>query len=72
MTSRDFCYWLQGFMELAAAEGGANGLVLSPEQVACLRKHLELVFTNVTAPVPDLQRDYAQLCQATAGGMRLC
>ena len=46
MTSRDFCYWLQGYFELNPAEGAALG----PNQVACIKKHLALVFVNEIDP----------------------
>jgi hypothetical protein len=39
MTSRDFCYFLQGFFELQ----GTNQ-ALTPEQVQIIRNHLKLVF----------------------------
>lgn len=45
MTSRDFCYWLQGFFELTGGGGG-----LSQQQVGCLRKHLALVFKHEIDP----------------------
>jgi hypothetical protein len=44
MTTRDLCYWLQGFLELG---GGANGL--TAEQVDIVRRHLALVFKTETA-----------------------
>jgi hypothetical protein len=39
MTSRDFCFWLQGFFELQ----GTNQ-ALTPEQVKTIQNHLKLVF----------------------------
>ncbi len=44
MTSRDFCYWLQGFFEIADAKN------LTPEQVECMKKHLALVFVHEIDP----------------------
>ncbi len=54
MTHRDFCYWLQGHLELAPAGG------LSQEQVAVVREHLKLVFVKETTLVvsTSLLRDY--------------
>lgn len=56
MTSRDFCYWLQGFIEVTE-EGLAErsdqqltGLKLNPKQVASIRKHLDLVFKHEIDP----------------------
>jgi len=52
VTSRDFCFWLQGFFEL----GGAGDLpatgpeTLSPKQVAAIKAHLALVFKHEIDP----------------------
>lgn len=43
MTEREFCYWLQGLFEVGKPEA------LNAEQTEMIRKHLALVFTNVTA-----------------------
>ncbi len=48
MTSRDFCYWLQGFFELRNA-GKTNG-ELTPGQVETIEKHLMLVFVHEIDP----------------------
>ncbi len=45
MTSRDFCYWLQGFFELQ----GTNQ-ALTTEQVQIIRNHLKLVFLHEIDP----------------------
>ena len=45
MTERDFCFWLQGFLELTP------GLSPSIEQTQAIREHLALVFQKVTPPV---------------------
>lgn len=42
MTIESFCYWLRGYFELS------NSNTLTEEQVTIIKKHLELVFTNVT------------------------
>ncbi len=44
MTSRDFCYWLQGLFELS------NPTTLNTEQTALVRKHLSLVFKHEIDP----------------------
>lgn len=44
MTSRDFCYWLQGYFELA----GCNAL--SQEQVKTIQNHLGMVFVHEIDP----------------------
>jgi len=47
MRSRDFCYWLQGYFELA---GTGQEISMKPEQIMCIQKHLELVFTHEIDP----------------------
>ncbi len=52
MTSRDFCYWLQGFFEVSGAT------TLSAEQAQCVKAHLNLVFKHEIDPTfggPDKQ-----------------
>jgi hypothetical protein len=52
MTSRDFCFWLQGFLELRASEtpGINTAQGLNYDQTQCLRKHLALVFKHEIDP----------------------
>jgi hypothetical protein len=38
MTERDFCYWLQGLMEVG------NPTTLNEDQVKVIKEHLQLVF----------------------------
>ena len=44
MTSRDFCYWLQGYFELNGTSG------LSPQQSEIIQRHLNLVFKHEIDP----------------------
>jgi hypothetical protein len=44
MTSRDFCYWLQGLFELAGPE------TLSAKQTDLVKRHLALVFKHEIDP----------------------
>jgi hypothetical protein len=44
MTSRDFCFWLQGFFELS------NEQALSTAQTSMIAKHLALVFRHEIDP----------------------
>lgn len=44
MTSRDFCFWLQGYLELSGP------VALSKEQTECIRRHLALVFKHEIDP----------------------
>ena len=49
MTSRDFCYWLQGFFEIS--ESSANpSVILGGDQVSTIKKHLALVFAHEIDP----------------------
>lgn len=52
MTSRDFVYWLQGFFELAGHSTIPHGEVedLTAEQVACIQRHLNMVFEHDIDP----------------------
>jgi hypothetical protein len=44
MTSRDFCYWLQGVFE------GAKVTSLNEEQVKVIKNHLSMVFIHEIDP----------------------
>ncbi len=44
MTSRDFCYWLQGYFELQPGEG------FTVAQSATIRRHLAMVFKHEIDP----------------------
>jgi hypothetical protein len=48
MTSRDFCYWLQGFFELRKAGNYTGGV--DENQVKMIEKHLALVFKHEIDP----------------------
>ena len=48
MTSREFCYWLQGYFEIGHAPGASGGL--NPAQVDQVKKHLALVFVHEIDP----------------------
>jgi hypothetical protein len=50
MTSRDFCYWLQGFFEIDAASRENPEAPLCVEQVDMIKKHLALVFKHEIDP----------------------
>ena len=71
MTSRDFCYWLQGFFELRDAEPVSEGL--SAQQTELLRKHLALVFKHEIDPSagpPALQEKLQEIHDSTPHGIR--
>lgn len=48
MTSRDFCFWLQGYLEVASA--GGTKPFLNDAQLECVQKHLGLVFKHEIDP----------------------
>ncbi len=53
MTSREFCYWLQGFFEIEGKARSTNGALegsLNPAQVDAIRAHLNLVFVHEIDP----------------------
>jgi hypothetical protein len=49
MTSRDFCFWLQGYMELSEASSAA-GTGFSHSQREKIAAHLKLVFVHEIDP----------------------
>jgi len=55
MTSRDFCFWLQGLYELGEPK------TLDENQTELIRRHLELVFVHEIDPShsddPDVQQE---------------
>ena len=46
MTSRDFCYWLQGFFELR----NNDQAVITAAQAETIQKHLAMVFKHEIDP----------------------
>lgn len=50
MTSRDFCYWLQGFFEIGLNHTPPSIRSLTPSQVEMIEKHLRLVFKHEIDP----------------------
>lgn len=49
MTSRDFVYWLQGYIEIQSARV-APSLALTEDQVKTIKSHLALVFVHEIDP----------------------
>jgi hypothetical protein len=61
MTSRDFCYWLQGFFEVGKPKA------LNVNQVNQVKAHLALVFKHEIDPSaggPDVQKILNEIHQA--------
>ena len=53
MTSRDFCYWLQGYFELNEELNDGRGL--GAAQTEMVKRHLAMVFKHEIDPsIPDL------------------
>ena len=50
MTSRDFCYWLQGYFEIMEAESPGGAFTVSAKATACIRNHLAMVFKHEIDP----------------------
>lgn len=49
MTSRDFCFWLQGFFEVSnVSDDPYKGL--NPKQAEMIKAHLSLVFKHEIDP----------------------
>lgn len=44
MESKDFCYWLKGFLEISEAK------TISEKQVEVIKNHLKLVFIHEIDP----------------------
>lgn len=55
MTSRDFCYWLQGVFEVA------NPQALDARQTEMIRRHLSLVFKHEIDPTFGDETKQAEL-----------
>ena len=64
MTSRDFCFWLQGFIEVS------EPLTISNAQLDQIKKHLALVFAHEIDPPmgPKVELDKIHGSVGTAVG----
>lgn len=61
MTPRDFCYWLQGHLELTGAK------TIDAMGTKMIREHLDLVFTKKTKTKRVKSPKY---CAKVDGGVR--
>ena len=50
MTSRDFCYWLQGFFEVTQAGLNYGTAALHADQIKTIQNHLAMVFIHEIDP----------------------
>lgn len=63
MNATEFCYWLQGYFEIAAS-GEQKEIALTPAQVAIVRNHLALAFKHDIDPKagpPEYQQELQDL-----------
>lgn len=69
MTSRDFCYWLQGFMEIGGSSDPSRSPSINHEQYAIIRNHLAMVFKTEIDPSfkPSSQQTLNHLHQGGTG-----
>lgn len=61
MTSRDFCYWLQGYFELQERSPDSEVKALGAAQVRCIQQHLALVFKHEIDPSAGDAKHQAEL-----------
>ena len=55
MTSRDFCYWLQGYFEMTKE----TDATISAYQIAKIRDHLNMVFLHEIDPSFPIEQQQA-------------
>lgn len=70
MTSRDFCYWLQGYFEISSIHHSNNEqtiVTLNSEQVKAIRNHLAMVFKHEIDPSFGDKKHQEELTKAHAG-----
>lgn len=61
MTSRDFCFWLQGVFELGPPKA------FDEVRTECIRKHLALVFKHEIDPSAGPPKHQAELNEIHTG-----
>lgn len=67
MTSRDFCFWLQGYLEINDADATPTQ-GLGPKQVECIQKHLALAFKHEIDPSMGDKKQQDELNKLHGGG----
>lgn len=68
MTSRDFCYWLQGYFEISEAESPGGAFTVSATAVSCIRNHLAMVFKHEIDPSMGDAKHRQELSKTHRGG----
>lgn len=74
MTARDFCYWLQGYFEVAGIKPD-TGCTLTNPQVAAIQRHLSMVFAHDIDPKAggaDMQEMLSHLHNQPTGVVVRC
>ena len=61
MTSRDFCFWLQGFLEISDSK------TVDEKQLESIKKHLNLVFVHEIDPSMGDAKEQKKLNQIHHG-----
>jgi hypothetical protein len=61
MTSRDFCYWLQGYFEISRANKEPGEVELDATQTEMIERHLALVFKHEIDPSQGTPEHQAEL-----------
>lgn len=76
MTSRDFAFWLQGYLELSVEsvckDTPRPAGELNSSQVECIRKHLNLVFKHEIDPSMGTPEHQTHLNDIHGGGLVRC
>ena len=67
MTPQDFCYFLQGYLEISGTE------TLDARQTQIIKDHLDLVFNKAT-PIRDLDKikEAVEKINIREEGIRYC
>lgn len=67
MTSRDFCYWLQGYFEISGRKN------LDVKAVDMIKRHLSMVFKHEIDPsIPDPDGELQIIHNGGPGSMIRC
>lgn len=66
MKAENFCYWLQGYLELTGA--GDKDFELTDKQVEMIKRHLALVFQHDIDPKTEPDPKKAEALQKTHDG----
>lgn len=67
MTSRDFAFWLQGFLEIASAGDKDGFLELNSNQADKIKAHLSMVFKHEIDPSAGPPKVQAELNEIHSG-----